>query len=875
MSIIHKYTRASMKENKKITASIFVLLTVASALLCALCIFGYSLWEGKVEEIVDGTGLWHGELWHAIKGEQLSIVEDHPEVCDVMVKGEWSTAKLKESERPYLLMRDANSLFWENMNYRDKLLRGHLPQEPGEIVISKVFFSQNQEYSIGDILDLTMGQRMIEEEEIKTQSIYIQGERFFETGSQQLKIVGELDMSSLSAYPGYIAMGYLELESIAPTDELTVYMTMNNPRSIYTTLPEIAKSTGLPLDQYGRYGIRYNVPLLSMLGISDKNSTNTRILVMIIMGIIFVSLVIGAFVLVIYNGFSLSSNARRRQLAMLKSMGATPKQLKQSVLYEGIILWIIQLPFGIVFGYVFTYFLFKRVNSIFMLMDYYKPLSLSFSWLVIALASLLSLITVMISAYIPARKVCRVSAIEGMNLSVPVKSPKRRHILMGRMFGPHGLLAVSRFSSNKKTLGTAVIALSMCFTLVAVYMNVLSLFDYAESKDIQPVSYDMTLKLNMVEEPDNVMIEDILSRAEVKDFILRRQVKMYSYMDADDESIEFRDAGGFQSINQNKYAVTQDGDSYGMVVNLVGLGHGSFKAYCEKIGVDRSGFTEGASINGILLDQTYHKDKDNNEVYRLSMLRNMMGKELSLQDSIEAGTVPITTDVNINYMTTIAPGNIDMNRYNLAYIVPMDTYKKLTMDFNRDRLLEYSIMRIDLLVGYEDSQAFKDKLEQICAQYLGAEDYEIWSLLEESQQTLMKKKAVKSCIYAIAFLIGFMGICNASATIATNFSLHRREVATYKSIGVTPRGLNNIFAVEGLLFATFPILLSLPIIALVMSYMLKLTSVSWVEFFSILPMVPILGYALIIALSIFITYWIASKTVRRESIMEVIRDERV
>lgn len=44
---------------------------------------------------------------------------------------------------------------------------------------------------------------------------------------------------------------------------------------------------------------------------------------------------VAVFVMVIYNAFSLSANARLTQLGILSSVGASPKQIKRSVVFEG------------------------------------------------------------------------------------------------------------------------------------------------------------------------------------------------------------------------------------------------------------------------------------------------------------------------------------------------------------------------------------------------------------------------------------------------------------------------------------------------------------------------------------------------------------
>lgn len=182
----------------------------------------------------------------------------------------------------------------------------------------------------------------------------------------------------MSAYPGYIAMGYLNHSQIQPKDKLTVYMRLLNPRKVYKSLPQIAKSVGFTKDEYGKYDIRYNTSLLNLYGIIDKNNGSPEIIAVIAMIIIMTLLVMGAFILIIYNAFSLSANSRIKQLGILKSLGATPKQIRHSVIYEGFLLWIVQLPIGIIIGYLFSYVVSSKINKILSATEDFRKINVSF-----------------------------------------------------------------------------------------------------------------------------------------------------------------------------------------------------------------------------------------------------------------------------------------------------------------------------------------------------------------------------------------------------------------------------------------------------------------------------------------------------------------
>ena len=126
----------------------------------------------------------------------------------------------------------------------------------------------------------------------------------------------------------------------------------------------------------------------------------------------------------------------------------------------------------------------------------------------------------------------------------------------------------------------------------------------------------------------------------------------------------------------------------------------------------------------------------------------------------------------------------------------MKTYQKITNNFLPERQLEYSSMRIDLLVGDEASPSVKKEVSKICSEYLASDDFNIWSLLEDKNHEALMQKATGMSVLAISIMIGLIGVFNAFSTISNNLRLRKREFAMLRSIGLTPRGLNKMLILE-------------------------------------------------------------------------------
>ena len=133
-----------------------------------------------------------------------------------------------------------------------------------------------------------------------------------------------------------------------------VYVKYKNPRKAYNLIKDVQKVDKMDELYRGKYNLLVNTELLMFSGVARSEGTMNVVygLIAIVIGIIIV-----ASVFVIRNSFAISVSERMKQIGMISSVGATKKQIKKSVLYEGFILCTIGIPWGILSGVFATYIL--------------------------------------------------------------------------------------------------------------------------------------------------------------------------------------------------------------------------------------------------------------------------------------------------------------------------------------------------------------------------------------------------------------------------------------------------------------------------------------------------------------------------------------
>lgn len=133
-----------------------------------------------------------------------------------------------------------------------------------------------------------------------------------------------------------------------------------------------------------------------------------------------------ASVSLIYNSFSISVAERTRQFGLLASLGASKRQLRRSVLVEALMLGVVGIPCGILLGVGGTAAVLQLTGAGFSaLLGVDEGLALVIEPASLAISASLSLVTLLVSAWIPALRVGRVSAVDAIRQVQDVRLSKR------------------------------------------------------------------------------------------------------------------------------------------------------------------------------------------------------------------------------------------------------------------------------------------------------------------------------------------------------------------------------------------------------------------------------------------------------------------
>ncbi|MFZ5828861.1 MAG: ABC transporter permease [Planctomycetota bacterium] len=139
------------------------------------------------------------------------------------------------------------------------------------------------------------------------------------------------------------------------------------------------------------------------------------------------SLLLAAFI--ILNTFLMSIGERRRQLAIMRAIGATRSQIRRMVFGESVILGLLGTALGVVVGIGGAYVLSRALTD---LMQVHQP-PMRITALPIGLALAFGLLISVLGAFMPARRAARLSPMEGLSHVAPedMEGTSYRFTLLG------------------------------------------------------------------------------------------------------------------------------------------------------------------------------------------------------------------------------------------------------------------------------------------------------------------------------------------------------------------------------------------------------------------------------------------------------------
>ena len=677
------------------------------------------------------------------------------------------------------------------------------------------------------------------------------------------------------------------------------------------------------------YGLSWSVNqnLLNLYGASKYETLND---VIMHFGAALMLIILVGSVSLIYNAFSISVSERTKQFGLLSSVGATRKQIRRSVFTEALYLSAAGIPLGIFFGYAgiavtlhLTHGLLEEVMV--RGEEYGIRIRAVPSFPAFAVAGVVALVSVLISAWIPARRATRITPISAIRQNEEYKIP-RRGIRAGKLsqklFGIPAALARKYYTVNRRKYRATVISLTISMVLFVSASSFVQQLNTAAMQNSNVENFDFSIYIHSPEQ-----IERIRSHPAVKRSVQIEHEVYHTFIPEDAYTDGYRNAWNEINSNDNRLNITDKS------LDVYFLEDDVFRDYLSKHHIDPGPYFDAEMPTALIPDAQltlYTRDESGREDrirYTEPVLRGAVdsvqlmpgilpteitdqlipqGSSYHMDRKMEDGMLIHTLSLeeydeeDATYRTTefhvaVVPGQQEgVWEYHLkdpetgAIAPEVMTTETLPIPeicigaavtetpFGVDRpenpgritlVLPMSAMKTEpvmpeMAVSVSDYNSF--------CEFVKTEEYQYMDYLESQMWYRNYITMIQVFSYGFIVLISLICICNVFNTISTNIALRRKDFGMLRSVGMKNREINRMMAFECMQYGLKSLLWGIPLSVAVSFLIGQIGSLRYDAAFSV-PVSAIVIAASCIFLTVFITMLYAVSRLKKQNPIEAIR----
>lgn len=793
MNIFARITARTMKENKTRTIVTIIGVILSTAMITAVATLGGTFQNFFIEYTKEQDGNWH------VAGLSLPVKEAEKAEKQEEVVNSTKVAELGYAHYEHLLSPMMPYLYVQSFSENTRgmlpvaLKEGKFPDSQNEVIIPDYLnanLEEGYQILIGDTLPLELGEREYKGERLSQSNSYMgtetkAEESFVPKEKREFKVVGIYDYSSLVTSIG--APGY-EVYA-GPGNETGRYV------DLYVELKDIKKTYDFQKEVFGGYGSVTHESLLRWYGVVDNDRFSTVYTGLLL---ILTAVIMTGSVLLIYNAFSISLRERSTQFGLLSSLGATKKQLRQSMRYEAFIVSFIGIPLGVISGIagigVTLHFIEEGLSQ--WLYGESKEIPLVVNAGAVLLSVMIAFFTVFISVWIPSKRIKRLSPMEAIRASEDIKIRPGEVKTGGwvfKIFGLSGMMADKNYKRDRKKYRTTIVSLSisiLLFTTAALFQIYLietgSFVMDVPAADVECVIYQP--------DKDAEKADKILEKTEGIEEIFSYE-KLYLMMQVPSEILS--------SVFEGREVMTDENHTV-ISAETVILPNEVFEEMAKKEGISLSAY-KNTEVPRFLYTENEHTYNSSTQRYETQDYFQEKGEKraelgwITTSGEAEKEIFEPQGEIILGDAVEKFPEKMGIRNTDFALFMSESMYQDFSEYFLRtDPIKTYNIK-------CENPGVVSETLEkELKEQGIQSENVtDLHALYQQDRNTMM---AVQILTYGFIILISLIAVANVFNTISTNLMLRRKEFAMLRSMGMSPKGFNRMLYYECLIYGSKSVL---------------------------------------------------------------------
>lgn len=873
MNIFSKITAKTMRANRVRTIVTIIGVILSTSMITAVATFGASFQKFLVDHSISQNGNWHVAVT-GTDSEQAHSLSEHEDAAKTAVLKTlgyaWFEPVAQQSpSMPYLYVRSLSQEALEMLpaNMRE----GRMPKTADEIAIP-AFMQANEaegnQTEIGDTLTLELGERSYQGMRLGQDNEYMDDEyeddeTFTPTETRTFTVVGVY-----STWPdvSFWAPGYDVLAGPAAeeTEYQDVFIELKQPRQVFDFADKNLTKDGTR--------VMYNQSLLRWLGIVDNSN-----LVVVLTGLmaILVGVIMAGSITLIYNAFSISLRERTVQFGLLSSIGATKKQLRRAMRYEAFFVSAVGIPLGILAGVggigVTLHYIGSGLSNWIHGTENGIPLHVPI-WAVAA-AAVIAFVTIMISVWIPSRRIRKITPMEAIRSSTDIRI-KPNEVKTGKwilaLFGLEGMMAQKNYKRDRRKYRATVVSLTMSIGLftAAGLFNMYLLETGAFVLETPEMDLNYTLYADVDEREADV--EDILKRTEGIHAVSKHYRESFYFAVPKDWA-----QTGLLSFYSQAMAAEEDApetnqdDTVFIYANMLILNDDEFRQFAKEQKVDASSYQDSVHVKALYLNTAKNFNADTERYEKETIFPEKTDRlfdagYLEYDDDGNAVGFHKTMEFELADAVDKMPDSFEEYSDRIVMVLPECMYQKFHDNFQTEYLSAVFGIQCE-----NPNETFRELEAQTEEKHLSDCGY-LENIREEYETDKNTLVAVKVLTYGFVVLISLIAVANVFHTISTNLMLRRKEFAMLRSMGMSPKGFRKMMNFECLIYGIRSMIYGFLLTGLISAALCKtLGAGADVEF--LMPWEYLSVAAAGVFLVVFLTMMYTMRVIKKNNIVEELK----
>ena len=549
--------------------------------------------------------------------------------------------------------------------------------------------------------------------------------------------------------------------------------------------------------------------------------------------------IIVAAVSLISNAFRISISERTRQFGLLSSLGASRRQLRRTVFTEAALLGLVGIPLGIVIGIAGTAVVFALTAEGWgVMLGEDATIQLVIAPADLAIATCLTALTLLLSAFVPALRASRVSAVDAIRQSQDVRPSRRlRRVFRRRRDAmddfsadcrrPRGMaarlggmpaflarrtLAVSASKSRVSTIALAIsVALLVTAGLVSDYLNgAMSYMDYGNA-DMMMYASSAESSSDISEDPvaSNMggIASDIADVAGVREDSVSAVARANTDVHLDEDAVDWSAIDTFNERTNQYGGFMLDRQGYGQaVVELVD--DGTWQRLAEHLGLPEDerdptqlscvvfNLLNATNTDASLTDDEWISMGDDGR-YSLRRSDEVTGEAVDVAPvselDLKSVSVPVaayTADLGDDF--PIGTANL-ADSTSITLVMPMSSLEEAGLT---DAMW---LSLVEFYAGFAegtDEEAVIEGIQEALGERGDIDTVTINNLREALRQYRAMSYTVDVFLYSFIAITMAIAVANVFNTIASGLMLRTREFAALQSAGMGRGAFRRMIALE-------------------------------------------------------------------------------